>query len=83
MVPLQRWDVDEYFSPEAKSRRLSMYVRMAAFVDDLDRFDASLFRCRSARLIAQSCHWTTLHSARLDRAATMFAINKQGATRMD
>ena len=47
-VPLQRWDVDKYFSPETKSRQLSMYVRMAAFVDELDHFDASLFRCHSA-----------------------------------
>ena len=43
-VPLQRWDIDEYYSPESKGRQLSMYVRMAAFVDGLDAFDAGLFR---------------------------------------
>ena len=43
-VPLQRWDVDDYYSPEAKGKQLSMYVRMAAFVDNLDQFDASMFR---------------------------------------
>ena len=44
-VPLQRWDVDEYYSPEGKGRQLSMYVRQAAFVENVDHFDASLFRC--------------------------------------
>ena len=43
-VPLQRWEIDEYYSPEPKGRQLSMYVRMAAFIDNLDHFDASLFR---------------------------------------
>lgn len=43
-VPLQRWDVDEYFSPAGKGRQLSMYVRMASFIEDLDLFDAGLFR---------------------------------------
>ena len=43
-IPLQRWDVEEYYSPESKGRQLSMDVRMAAFVDDLDQFDAGLFR---------------------------------------
>jgi acyl transferase domain-containing protein len=43
-IPLQRWDVDEYYSPEGKGRQLSMYVRRAAFVQDVDHFDASLFR---------------------------------------
>ena len=43
-VPLQRWDIDEYYSPESKGQQLSMYVRMAAFVEDLDQFDHSLFR---------------------------------------
>lgn len=44
-VPLQRWDIDEYFSPDGRGKQLSMYVRMAAYVDNLDSFDASLFRC--------------------------------------
>lgn len=43
-VPLQRWDIEDYFSPESKGRQLSMYVRMASFIDDLDNFDASVFR---------------------------------------
>ena len=43
-VPLQRWDIEEYFSPEGKGKQLSMYVRHAAFIEDLDSFDASLFR---------------------------------------
>lgn len=47
-VPLQRWDIEEYFSPESKSQQLSMYVRMAAFVDQLDHFDNSVFRYDSS-----------------------------------
>lgn len=43
-IPLQRWDVEKYYCPESKGKQLSMYVRMAAFVDGLDNFDASMFR---------------------------------------
>ena len=75
-VPLQRWDVDKYFSPETKSRQLSMNVRMAAFVDDLDHFDASLFRCHSAvkrsPLIAPHCllpGWTRLQQCLLSTSS--------------
>ena len=42
-VPHQRWDLDHYYVPEAKGD-LTMYVRQAAFVQDLDMFDAALFR---------------------------------------
>ena len=43
-APLQRWDIDEYFSPESKGQQLSMYVRMAAFIEQLDHFDNAVFR---------------------------------------
>lgn len=49
-VPLQRWDVDEYFSPGGTDRQLSMYVRLAAFVDCLDEFDATLLRSEAYQL---------------------------------
>ena len=42
-VPHQRWDPDRYFVPEARGD-LTMYVRHAAFIRDLDMFDASMFR---------------------------------------
>lgn len=42
-VPHQRWDLEHYYCPEPRGD-LTMYVRMAAFVDGLDNFDASLFR---------------------------------------
>ena len=45
IVPYQRWDVDNYYAPDSRSSLLSMYVRAAAFVDDLDSFDAAFFRC--------------------------------------
>ncbi len=43
-VPYERWDIEQYYIPEARGD-LSMYVRMACFVEDLDAFDANLFRC--------------------------------------
>lgn len=43
-VPHQRWDLEQYYSPEARGD-LTMYTRAAAFLDDLDMFDAGLFRC--------------------------------------
>lgn len=42
-VPHQRWDLEYYYTPEAKGD-LSMYVRHACFVNGLDNFDARLFR---------------------------------------
>lgn len=42
-VPCERWDLERYYVPEARGD-LSMYVRMASFVEDLEEFDANLFR---------------------------------------
>ena len=42
-MPLQRWDIEQYYAPEA-SRNLTMDVRLAAFVDGFDAFDPALFR---------------------------------------
>ena len=42
-IPHSRWDLEPYYAPEARGN-LTMYVRHAAFIDDLDSFDASLFR---------------------------------------
>lgn len=42
-VPHQRWDLEQYYSPEARGD-LTMYTRAASFLDGLDMFDASLFR---------------------------------------
>ncbi len=42
-VPHQRWDLEQYYNPEARGD-LTMYVRMGSFVDGLDAFDSSLFR---------------------------------------
>ena len=42
-VPHGRWDLEQYYAPEAHGD-LTMYVRHAAFVDNLDTFDAGLFR---------------------------------------
>ena len=41
---MQRWDLEEYYAPEAAGG-LTMSVRLGAFVPDLDGFDAALFRC--------------------------------------
>ena len=44
---MQRWDLEEYYAPEAAGG-LTMSVRLGAFVPDLDGFDAALFRCAPA-----------------------------------
>ena len=44
VVPAQRWDIEQYFAPEA-SRALTMNVRLGAFVVDIDVFDPAYFRC--------------------------------------
>ena len=43
VVPAQRWDIEQYFAPEA-SRALTMNVRLGAFVADIDAFDPAYFR---------------------------------------
>jgi hypothetical protein len=43
VVPVQRWDVEQYFAPDA-SRPLTMNVRLGAFVADFDAFDPAYFR---------------------------------------
>lgn len=56
-VPHQRWDLEHYYAPEARGD-LTMYVRDAAFLKDLDAFDAGLFRlvCSSATT-EPPCHY--------------------------
>jgi acyl transferase domain-containing protein len=48
VVPAQRWDVEEYYAPDA-SRNLTMNVRLAAFVTGFDKFDVAAFRCQTHR----------------------------------
>ncbi len=43
VVPAQRWDIEQYFAPDA-SRALTMNVRLGAFVADIDAFDPAYFR---------------------------------------
>lgn len=42
-VPYQRWDIESYYVPEARGD-LSMYVRLASFLQNIDAFDAAVFR---------------------------------------
>ena len=44
VVPAQRWDIEQYFAPDA-SRALTMNVRLGAFIADIDAFDPAYFRC--------------------------------------
>eukprot|EP00438_Fugacium_kawagutii_P009335 Skav234553 [mRNA] locus=scaffold2556:424893:430656:+ [translate_table: standard] len=41
-MPFSRWDADEYYDP-AMPTGLEMYVRHAAFIQDVEFFDAQLF----------------------------------------
>ena len=52
-VPHQRWDLEQYYSPEARGD-LTMYTRAAAFLEGLDLFDAGLFRWASLPLLCHS-----------------------------
>lgn len=42
-VPADRWNADHYFDPDAKTRKGKMYTRRAAFLDDITRFDPTVF----------------------------------------
>lgn len=43
-VPADRWDIERAYSPDMTSSAMTMYVRCAAFIDGVDRFDAAAFR---------------------------------------
>ena len=51
---MQRWDLEEYYAPEAAGG-LTMSVRLGAFVPGLDGFDAALFRCVRCTSRASTC----------------------------
>ena len=51
VVPLQRWDVDHWYSPEISKPALS-YSRFAAFVSGIDLFDGAAFRMGRAEATA-------------------------------
>lgn len=55
VVPAQRWDIEEYYAPDA-SRNLTMDVRLAAFVTGFDKFDAAAFRQVSHRVLQFIAH---------------------------
>lgn len=42
VVPLQRWDANRMYSPDARDG--TVYARLAVFIDNIASFDASLYR---------------------------------------
>lgn len=40
-VPSERWNIDEYYDPEPKARK--MRTRWGGFLEDIDQFDAQFF----------------------------------------
>eukprot|EP00931_Biecheleriopsis_adriatica_P047752 TRINITY_DN27548_c0_g2_i1.p1 TRINITY_DN27548_c0_g2~~TRINITY_DN27548_c0_g2_i1.p1 ORF type:complete len:4734 (-),score=1179.49 TRINITY_DN27548_c0_g2_i1:215-14152(-) len=46
-MPFNRWDVDDYYDPEA-STGLKMYVRHAAFIEGVELFAANAFNINKA-----------------------------------
>jgi polyketide synthase 12 len=50
-IPLERWDADQIYSPDASTPG-SMYVRHGIFLQNIDAFDASAFRLTAAEAIS-------------------------------
>ena len=38
-VPLDRWDLDTWYSPEVPPRKMTIYTRFGAFCADIDQFE--------------------------------------------
>eukprot|EP00887_Chlorella_sp_A99_P003342 scaffold26.g3342.t1 len=51
LVPTQRWDADQHYSPNPASNH-TMITRFGSFVDDIDAFDLNLFRLASSEALA-------------------------------
>ena len=53
--PLQRWDADLYYSPEA-GRGDSIYARFGCFLDNIESFDAGNFGLPKAEALLLDPH---------------------------
>jgi acyl transferase domain-containing protein len=43
-IPLQRWDIERYYSAEEPGQPGMMYLRLGSFMSNIDDFDNALFR---------------------------------------
>jgi hypothetical protein len=50
LVPLQRWDVDPHYDPDASLGKI--YARFATFIDNIEAFDNVLFRISKSEAIS-------------------------------
>ena len=41
-IPVERWSIERFYAPDVGVDK--MYVRFAAFLSDVDAFDAAAFR---------------------------------------
>ena len=69
-VPAWRWDADAVYDPDPERKDRS-YVREAAFVDDVDRFDAAFLRHQPAEGLGCSIRNTACCSSAPGRPSKM------------
>ena len=59
LMPLQRWDVEQYYEAPGVGRDGAMCVRLGGFLDNVDTFDPGFFRYRCAH------SWRHLYGCKL------------------
>lgn len=54
MAPLQRWDTDAHYAPDAAPD--CMYTRFGSFLASVEEFDSALFKLSGAEAVPMDPH---------------------------
>ena len=70
-APLQRWNVDSYYSPEAGYHAGGIYARLGCHLSNIDKFDNQFFNLPKSEALLLDPHARLLLEATQARAPTL------------